>query len=332
MATNRHAQVRYTILDRCFSNPGRLYDYDDLLFEVNEALSKLGSDGIQLRQLQYDIEHMKSDTGWSIELEKGLRKQETGKKAWRYNDLKFSIANHPLNVNDIEQLETTLSILSRYKHREEFNWLEELIPRMKQAFDLADKGENGIISYQENEFLKGRNHLGVLFNVILKEKKIKIGYKPFYGELVEYVISPLHLKQYNNRWFLFAKPSDFDKIHNYPLDRIETIEELSESAEKIDINWIDYFDDVIGVTKPEGKQVEKICLKFSESRIQYVITKPLHGTQKVNEADRTVTIEVVPNNELYQLLMSFGEDLEVISPEVIRIEIKKKINAMINKY
>ncbi len=66
MATNKHAQIRYTILDRCFSNFNRLYDYDDLLNEVNQELYELGTEGVKLRQLQYDIDHMKSDAGWAV--------------------------------------------------------------------------------------------------------------------------------------------------------------------------------------------------------------------------------------------------------------------------
>jgi hypothetical protein len=99
MATNRHAQIRYTILDRCFSNFNRLYNYDDLLEEVNSILYDLGTEGVKLRQLQYDIEHMKSDAGWAVELDESLKKGS--KKAFRYNDKNFSISNHPLNVNDV---------------------------------------------------------------------------------------------------------------------------------------------------------------------------------------------------------------------------------------
>jgi len=36
MPTNKQAQIRYTILDRCFSNFNRLYNIDDLLEEVNK--------------------------------------------------------------------------------------------------------------------------------------------------------------------------------------------------------------------------------------------------------------------------------------------------------
>lgn len=333
MATNRHAQIRYNILDRCFSNTNRLYDYGDLLNEVNSTLYELGTEGIKLRQLQYDIEHMESEEGWAIELEEGIRKGR--KKAFRYADKNFSISNHPLNVNDKDQLETTLSILSRYKHREEFRWLEELIPRMQQAFDLADQGERGIISYQENIDLKGREHLGALFNQILKGKQIKLVYKPFAKDASEIVLSPFHLKQYNNRWFLFAKHADYENISNYPLDRIESIEELSEKAEECDVDWIDYFDDIVGVTHPEGGQLQKVKLRFSVKRISYVITKPIHSTQKLLKEDaggRTISIEVIPNLELIQLILSFGSDVEVLEPFSLRNEIADKINKLKSIY
>jgi len=73
MATNRHAQIRYTVLDRCFSNFNRTFVYDNLLTEINSVLFELGTDGIKLRQLQYDIDHMKSDAGWAIELDEEIK-------------------------------------------------------------------------------------------------------------------------------------------------------------------------------------------------------------------------------------------------------------------
>ena len=333
MATNKHAQIRFTILDRCFSNFNRLYDYDDLLEEVNDHLYEIGTEGIKLRQLQYDIEHMKSDAGWAVELDESFKKGR--KKAFRYQDKSFSIANHPLNVDDIEQLETTITILSRYKHRAEFSWLEELIPRMEQAFNLVADGDNGIIGYQENIDLKGRQHITTLFNLIVKRKQIKIVYEPYGKPHFDVVVYPYHVKQFNNRWFLFCFNAEYQSISNYPLDRIISIEELAEDFEPSAINWLDYFDDIIGVTKPEDGTLEKIHLKFSEQRINYVLTKPLHGSQKLDKTDqegRTVTIEVIPNNELYQLLLSFGADVMVVSPLGVREEMTDRIKKLYHKY
>jgi hypothetical protein len=333
MATNKHAQIRYTILDKCFSNFNRNYTYDDLLEEVNSVLFELGTEGVQLRQLQYDIAFMKSDAGYSVEFDEDLK--DGKKRLFRYKNNGFSIADHPLNQNDSEQLETTLAILSRYKHREEFNWLEELIPRMEQAFDLVASGDNGAIGYQENIDLKGREHIGLLFNLILKRKVTKLIYQAYGKPQQDIVVFPYHLKQFNNRWFLFGYNKEYQSISNYPLDRIESILELGENFESSEINWMDYFDDIIGVTKPEDAEIQVVKLKFSEKRINYVLTKPLHGTQKLDKTDEaglTIQIEVMPNPELYQLILSFGEDVEVISPNDVRKEIIDKINVMKDIY
>lgn len=333
MATNRHAQIRYNILDKCFSNYNRIYLYEDLLEEINKVLHELGTEGIQLRQLKYDIAYMESNEGWSIELDETLKVGR--KRGLRYKDRSFSIANHPLNINDSEQLETTLAILTRYKHRKDFNWLEEFIPRMQQSFDLISKGDNGIISYQQNIDLKGVEYLGVLFNIIIKKKQINLIYQPYGKPHIEVIFNPYHLKQFNNRWFLFGMNPVYSSISNYPLDRIVTIEELSSSFEVSAINWIDYFDDIIGVTKPEDEQEVLIKLKFSPLRIQYVLTKPLHGTQKICKDDKdglTISIEVIPNRELFALLLSFGDDVEVLYPNDIRERVIKTITNMQKKY
>lgn len=333
MATNKHAQIRYTILDKCFSNFSREYTYDDLLNEVNAVLYERGTEGIKLRQLQYDIAYMKSEDGFNIELDEDFKGQY--KRYFRYRDRSFSLADHPLNQDDSEQLQSTLAILTRYKHREEFNWLEELIPRMEQSFDLVSQGEDGLISYQENIDLKGREHIGVLFSEIVKKKVLEIEYEAYNREPESIHIHPYHLKQYNNRWFLFCYNEKYNSMSNYPLDRINKINETDRHFEGVDINWTDYFDTIVGVTKPENSELQLIKLKFSSNRINYVLTKPLHLTQKVDRDDTsglTIKIEVVPNLELYQLILSFGKDVEVISPENVRDEIKKIISKMNDKY
>ncbi|MBD0824420.1 helix-turn-helix transcriptional regulator [Aestuariibaculum marinum] len=333
MATNKHAQIRYTILDRCFSNFNRKYTYDSLLEEVNAKLYELGTEGIQQRQLKYDIKYMESDEGWSIHLDEDLK--DGKKRVLRYKDRGFSIANHPLNVSDSEQLETTLAILSRYKHRTEFAWLEELIPRIEQSFNLVTNGSETVIGYQENIDLKGREHLGVLFNLILKKKQIKLIYEPYGKPQIEVVFNPYYLKQFNNRWFLFGFNPEYQSLSNYPLDRIVFIEELSSDFDASNINWLDYFDDFIGVTRPENASEVEVKLKFTEDRIQYVLTKPLHGTQKLDRSDAsglTILIKVRPNRELYQMLLSYGADLQVIEPSGVRDNMRLIIEEMTKMY
>ena len=88
MATNKHAQIRYNTLDKCFRNPGRNYTLEDLLEECNQAINDFdpGSEGIKKRQLYDDIRYMESEQGWGIELEEGLKQGR--KRVYRYVDTK----------------------------------------------------------------------------------------------------------------------------------------------------------------------------------------------------------------------------------------------------
>jgi hypothetical protein len=333
MPTNRHAQIRYTVLDRCFSNFSRYYTYQDLLKEVNKTLLELGTEGIQLRQLQYDIAHMKSSAGYGIELNPNLKLNN--KRVFRYKDRNFSLANHPLIQNETEQLETFLTIMSRYKYREDFKWLEELMPRMELAFNLVNGNGAGAISYEENIHLKGKDYLGILFNLIIKKQVIEIQYQPYHKDPEVFIVHPYHLKQFNNRWFLFCYNQKYKDISNYPLDRIISIKETSLNFKPSTVNWSDYFEDIIGVTKPINQSLKTIILRFSKERIFYVLTKPLHGSQRLDKTDPsgcTIKIEVIPNPELYQMLLTFGDDVEVLAPHEIRLNLKNTITKMKKMY
>ena len=55
MPTNKNAQLRYQILDRCFSDFSRKYEIQDLVDIVNDALYDLYGTEVSLRQIREDI-------------------------------------------------------------------------------------------------------------------------------------------------------------------------------------------------------------------------------------------------------------------------------------
>ena len=59
MSTNKNAQLRYKILDQCFSNFKHKYTIEELLEEVNDSLSDLTGQTISLRQIREDIKYMR---------------------------------------------------------------------------------------------------------------------------------------------------------------------------------------------------------------------------------------------------------------------------------
>jgi len=144
------------------------------------------------------------------------------------------------------------------------------------------------------------------------------------------------LKQYNNRWFLLGLNNEYGSITNFALDRIKKIKEADiKYNEDLMPDFNEYFEDIFGVTKPVNGVVEKIHIKATPERAPYVKSKPIHGSQKKVKEDETgyyFTIEVIPNNEFYQQVFSFGPDLEIISPPQIRKFVKNKLKECLKKY
>lgn len=63
----------------------------------------------------------------------------------------------------------------------------------------------------------------------------------------------------------------------------------------------------------------------------YIETKPIHMSQKRLKADGDyfiTSIQVIPNYELYTLLLSLGPDVEVIEPEGVRLEMGRMVEEM----
>ena len=325
MPINKNAFVRYQALDKCFRNSGRRYFVDDLLAACNHALSEHNPDtgGIQRRQLFVDIKFMESKEGWSIPL---LKIPDGKKKYYRYEDMNFSINNSPINEFESEQIKSALMVLSRFKGMPQFTWVEEIIHKLEQAFSFKET-EKEIISFDSNKYLKGIEHLGTLFNAILYKKVLEINYQSFKSDKPNLsVIHPYYLKQFNNRWFLFGQSPQFESLSVRSLDRIISIKEVAEEyIENTEVDFSEYFEDIIGITKPKDVEPELIELQFSTNQAPYVLTKPLHGSQKKKSYGKTgliITIEVIPNYELKSQLLSFGKELKVISPSRFRSELR----------
>lgn len=335
MSTNKHAIIRYQILDKCFGNSGKRYYIENLLEACNNALFNFDStsNGIKKRQLYDDIRFMESEQGWSIPLEK----VKDGRRAYyKYADASFSINNQPLNDSEADQLKSAMLVLGRFKGLPQFKWVQELIPKLDSTFKLSNSSQE-IIGFESNEFLKGAEFISPLYNAIKNKQTLLIDYKSFKSDVSQNIIfHSYHLKQYNNRWFLFGKNEEYRSLTNLAIDRIENIEHSSADFDASEIvNFEDYFDDFIGVTKPINGELIKVVLKVSKNLAPYIKTKPIHGSQKrvdENNEEFVFSINVIPNYELKKLILSFGNEITVVEPNNLKNEIVEILNKNINNY
>ena len=265
MATNKHATIRYQVLDRCLRNPGRSYNVYDLIEECNKALREYSGSEVSVsrRQVLEDLKFMESSQGWNIDIEKV---RDGHKMNFRYRDRSFSINNQPLNKTEQTQLKEALLTLSRFKGMPQFEWIDELSARLDSGLGLSHYS-GPVIEFEQNKYLKGLEHITPAYNAIVNSRALKIKYQSFKQETSEeFLFSPFFLKQYNNRWFLFGKREGVDSLINLALDRIHHIEESSKKyIPNKSIDFREYFEDVIGVTVRSDAETEKLLLKVSSS-------------------------------------------------------------------
>lgn len=334
MATNKNAIIRYQALDKCFRNTGKKYNINDLIKACNQALYDFNgeTDGIKRRQIYDDINFMKSEQGYGVELE--VTKE--GRTAYyRYVNPDFSINNQPMNETEAKQLKEALLTLNRIKGMPQFGWVEELTLKLEKDFDFHETPRE-ILGFENNPYLKGLEHLNTLFNAVLYEKVLLIGYQTFRNNEVEvFSMHPQYLKQYNNRWFVLGTHSKYKPVTTLAIDRIVSIKESKEEYEVSAIDFTERYEDIIGITRGLDDKLTTITLKANKSLASYILTSPLHGSQKngeLNEDGLTFTLEVIPNYELEQQILSYGESLKVVSPPEFVNKIKNRIKDSLDNY
>ena len=344
MPVNKDALKRYRVIDRLLSDPNHDYTTGQILQYVErETDSNVG-----IRMIQKDIRALEDEFGKEMVRNKGRR------GSVRYVDQSTPLFYQELNSDEEELLREVLRTLGQFEGLDNFTWFDLLSRKLRFK---EERKKCPIISFGENDVLQySTNLLGKLFTAISRRKTICIRYQPYGKNRKEYEIYPYQLRQYNHRWFLLAtpvgnevEPYREDLICNFALDRMEQDFEYLEEIPYIDtpVDLEARFEEIVGVTLYEDKDVECIYFAVSPASVNYVRSKMIHRTQMEAEGDElqehlekypqfsgwaVFSIECRPNPELYSLLSSYGGNLVVLEPSVIRDEMVKRACSIAENY
>lgn len=333
MPKTKSAELRIKVIDRCLSDRKRKYSTAMIFDACNEELLKRDFVPITaMNSVRDDIEQIQRIyPGADVE-----SYREGRNIYYRYADPDFSIFKTPMKSDELVQLTQTFKLLSRFKGMPQFNWVDEIAERLGASLKL-DEATDEIVGFDENLDLEGMDNFTPLFNAIVEKQPLKLTYQSFKQDSKETIIvHPYYLKQYNKRWFLIAWNDQYDFMANYAFDRIKGIEDAKVAYKPTDVNWLDYFDEMIGVSKDTRTEPQTVKLWVSQASWPYVKTKPLHGaTQRLVNMDETgayINIEVYLNYELEQQILSYGENMKVIEPVELKERIKKRLGGAILNY
>jgi predicted DNA-binding transcriptional regulator YafY len=340
MPVNKNALARYGWLDDCLRRRQRHWTIEDLMAAISEKMAEFGignEKGISKRQVQEDIKNMRPGgiTGYEAPIECD---RDTG--SYSYSDPAYSIRNSPLVSDDAAVLQQVLGLLHQFEGLGLGDELHELAQRVEAHLQAqaATEPARQLIWFEQVPAYAGAHWLGPLYRAMRRRQVLALRYRPFgAAEAWETIVQPYLLKQYNHRWFLVGQGTGRPGLSTYALDRIEAVQPnttLLYLPPPADLAA--RFADVVGASAPaEGSVPELVQLRFGAGRGQYVRTKPLHPSQQIllDTAEALeISLCVVPTLELETLLLSFGEDMEVLAPLSLREQLGRRLRVAAKTY
>jgi len=317
----------------------RYQQYDSMLRDWSEEYSKedfLTEFGISDKTFNLDRRAMEELFDVKIESVRGIEK----KYIYRYADKDMSITERPLSQEQVDKIEQALNIISGISGLTLFENFKEILDNIRGYNSKKRMIEEmePFLSFQIDHFFN-TNYFDILFNAVRDKNVLLIRYIDYYGTIFQFEIHPYFLKYYNEMWYLFGYNQQESK-YNWvlPIDRIDQISFANTKFipnNRFDFAG-DYFDDIVGITKNLEIEPIKIKIKVKESAKNFIDRKPLCPSQRPvkieSDGNYYTYLTVRPNRELYNRLLMFGENIEVVNPIEIRNEFKRKLSEAIKAY
>jgi len=187
------------------------------------------------------------------------------------------------------------------------------------------------------EIPSGQLFLTTIIEAMRDGLTLQFQYKPFwYSEIPEIEIKPYCIKIFKQRWYVLGESTAFNEIRIYALDRIQSITATNTKFKlpkdfKADV----YFENAYGiVVHPEIPACEVKLKVYGKSR-NYIQTLPLHHSQQEVESNEKYTVfqyYIAPTRDFMQEILSYADEIEVLSPKSIRNEVATTINKMNELY
>lgn len=320
MPSNKHAAFRYRVLNDCFTRPGRRHwTKKELQEEVTRQLQEHFGDhlSIGLRTIDGDIALLRSDPPRGYAAPIAVRE---GK--YFYEDPDFTISRFPLSAEETALLRDAFALLRQFPGLPQLPVLEALVRQSGAGMDL-ELPSHSVIQFENSPPAMGLSWLDPLYGHIRRREALEIRYQPFAppGEVVV-LLHPYLLKEWRNRWYVVGRNERENQVWNLALDRIADVRPAGIPFRSNDLfNPIDWYRDIVGVTRPQGAAPVRIKFRAGGSVAGYLLTKPIHASQQTVRQDAsgvTFSLHVIPNPELIGELRRFGREIEVLSPEGFR--------------
>ena len=326
MPITKNAYLRYRIIDQCLNNKYKKYTRHDL---VNKIKNELHLENLSVSQIDKDIKSMYENFDAPIKNDRTYFHY--------YYSKPFSLEGFILDDEEEAALHMSLSVLDVLKDTKYAASYKTLIQRLVTQANGCQKTD--IIEFEKPAKQAESYLFDKLYESIIDEQTLLINYKVYGKEAKEHTISPYMIKEYKNRFYLVARKHSIEKselIYCFGLDRIIDVKKSKEGyLITKGFNSKNYFKDSFGITRKLNEEPLELVLRFNEKNSHYVLSNPLHHSQKTVEQTKdslTISICVYESDELNMQVLSYGAGVEVISPALYKDYISGIIKEMYKVY
>jgi len=274
--------------------------------DIHNMLNDYGF-GIDSRTLQRDIEDIRDEFGVEITY-------DTGKKGY-YIDYENSInADYVLHF-----LELAVSS-------------DIMIDSVKEGKKVLK-----YIDFDSYEHFRGVNNIGKLLSALKESRKVSFLHTSYQTEITKHVnLAPYLLKEYQGRWYIYGEDLSIHRFRIYGLDRIDNLQISNEKFEqKKDFDPSVRFADMIGISSSwDDIGIQEVILSFTDDQWKYFEAFPWFSYKPVKggKNDHRVSLTIIPNTELIQIILKHSEGVTVIEPADLRNRIKEILEDACKRY
>ena len=187
----------------------------------------------------------------------------------------------------------------------------------------------------------GTAFLDAIIEAMKQNVELQVDYQRYEDKQEEHLqtfhIQPYALRVFNRRWYLLGYLKEREELRTIALDRILHLKVLTNSfklPEDFDVRK--YFADVVGIYVNKEFPVTKVKIRAYGVQADYLRSTPLHKSQSECRSKRgefaEFTYRLCITPELVSQLLAMGEKVEVLEPQGLREDMKKRINNMSNFY
>ncbi len=187
----------------------------------------------------------------------------------------------------------------------------------------------------------GTAFLDTIIEAMKQNVELRVDYQRYENKQEEHLqtfhIQPYALRVFNRRWYLLGYLKEQEGLRTIALDRILDLKILKNSFKlPEDFDARKYFANVVGIYTNLDLPVDNVKIRAYGVQAEYLRSTPLHksqseGRSKYREfAEFTYRLCITP--ELVSQLLAMGDKVEVLEPQELRDEMKKRISNMSNFY